>query len=167
MAWDLGSDGYTGQTIFPRMISKRWLVVMDENGWFCGGAHPDDANTPHLFDRLTGKEVDALQWFNAKAVKREKFEGDPDPAEMLQPAFRNFILSGWKPQDDCGESVRDADFWDAELTRTGFVFTPGLAHVEEACEEPFRVPFAKLMPYLTPEGRRNVAALQAEAATKR
>ena len=167
MAWDLGSDGYTGQTIFPRMISKRWLVVMDENGWFCGGAHPDDANTPHLFDRLTGKEVDALQWFNAKAVKREKFEGDPDSAEMLQPAFRNFILSGWKPQDDCGESVRDADFWDAELTRTGFVFTPGLAHVEEACEEPFRVPFAKLMPYLTPEGRRNVAALQAEAATKR
>jgi len=92
MAWDLGSDGYTGQTIFPRMISKRWLVVMDENGWFCGGAHHDDANTPHLFDRLTGKEVDALQWFNAKAVKREKFEGDPDPAEMLQRLVEEVVL---------------------------------------------------------------------------
>lgn len=167
MAWHLGSDGYTGQTIAPHMISKRWLVVVDENGWFCGGAHPDDASTAHLFDRRTGKEVDVLQWFNAKAVKREKFEGDPQFVEMLQPAFRTMLLAGWKPDDDCGEAVRSADFWDAELTWTGFVFTPGLAHIEEACEEPFRASFAKLMPYLTVEGRRNIAELQAEAASRR
>jgi hypothetical protein len=167
MAWGSSSTGYTGQTLSPHMISKRWLVVVDENGWDCGGAHPDDASTTHLFDRLTGKEVDVLQWFNARAVKREKLEGDPEFVEMLQPAFRTMLLTGWKPDDDCGESVRGADFWDAKLTWTGFVFTPGLAHVEEACEEPFRASFAKLMPYLTAEGRRNVAELQAEAAAKR
>jgi hypothetical protein len=44
---------------------------------------------------------------------------------------------------------------------------PSLAHVVQACEEDFKVSFAKLAPYLTPEGKRNVAALQTEAASPR
>jgi hypothetical protein len=165
--WSTGSDGYMGQTLSPHMISKRWLVAVDDVGWFCGGAHPDDAQTPLLFDRRTGKKVDVPRWFNAKAIKREKFEGETDFVETFEPAFRALIITGWKPDDDCGESVRAAEFWNSELTRTGFVFTPSLAHVEEACEEPFRVPFAKLAPYLTPEGKAEIGALQAEVAAKR
>lgn len=168
MAWDSSSMGYTGQTLSPHMISKRWLVVMDENGWACGGAHPDDAQTPRLYDRRTGKQIDVLGWFSAKAIKREKFEGDPNVAETLQPAFRNMILTGWKPdENECRDVISDQDFWTAELTRTGFIFTPDLPHVDEGCQEPFKVPFAKLAPYLTPEGKAEVAALQAEVASRR
>jgi hypothetical protein len=167
-SWDWGGGlGDMSETLSPRMISKHWLVALDDAGGFCGGAHPDDAQTPKLFDRRTGKQVDVLSWFSARAIKREKFEGDPNYVETFQPEFRKLILTGWKPDDDCGESVRGAEFWNAELTRTGFIFTPSLAHVEEACEEPFRVPFARLAPYLTAKGKKEVAALEAEVASRR
>ena len=168
MAWNSGSDGYTGLTLSPRMISRRWLSAMNDVGWYCGGAHPDDAQTPMLFDRRTGKEVDVLQWFSAKAIKREKFEQEPTLIETLQPAFRKMVLTGWKPEESgCRDVIGDQDFWTAELTRTGFIFTPDLPHVDEGCTENFKVPFAKLAPYLTPKGKAEVAALQAEVASRR
>lgn len=168
-SWDSGGGlGQANQTLSPHMITKRWLAAIDENGWSCGGAHPDDARTPLLFDRQTGKRVDVLKWFNAKAIKREKFEGDPDFVETLQPAFRKTILTGWMPKNpECRGPVSSQEFWTAELTRTGVVFAPDLAHVEEGCQEDFKVRFANLAPYLTAEGKKEVTALQAEAAAKR
>ena len=43
----------------------------------------------------------------------------------------------------------------------------GIMLVVAACGDEFFVPFAKLDPYLTSEGRKNVAALQAEVGSKR
>jgi hypothetical protein len=64
-------------------------------------------------------------------------------------------------------TIDTAEWWNIELNRTGFVFTPSVAHVVQACEEDVKVSFAKLAPYLTQEGKRNVAALQAQAASPR
>ena len=78
------------------------------------------------------------------------------------------VLAGWKADDaECTDAIKTDEYWHAELTRTGFVFTPELPHVAQACGEDFKVPFAKLAAYLSPEGKKQIAALQAEADGKR
>ena len=151
------NGGENNESDTPRMVTPRWLVVMHHWDGFCGGAHPDSADTPMLFDLATGSEINVFDWFNGKAVKREAVEGYP-PLVSLQPQFRSFVIGRWKAEDaECTDAVRTQDYWDVELTPTGFRFTPQLAHVVEACSEGFKVPFAKLQPWLNEKGKAALA----------
>jgi hypothetical protein len=156
-----GSDGDSIETLEPRMITSRWLSVRVETGWECGGAHSDDAIYNELFDRKSGREVVLHKWFNAEAFKEE------DGLFSILPAFRSVVLRGRKLDPECSDTLWEENSWGIELTRTGFVFSPILPHVETYCRDDFPVPFAKLTLFLTPEGKKRVAALQAEVAAKR
>jgi hypothetical protein len=155
------------EMIEPRMIARRWVVVNHHWDGFCGGAHPDSSNVAETFDLTTGREIDVRDWFNPKAIKRTRYGADPEVFKTIQPDFRKLVIGRWKGDGDCADTIDTEEWWNIELNRTGFVFTPSLAHVVQACEEDFKVSFAKVAPYLTPEGKRNVAALQAEAASPR
>lgn len=155
--------GEHNESVEPRMISHRWLVVNHHWDGYCGGAHPDSSNSATTFDLTTGREIDVRDWFNARAIKRTRYEGDPEIFKTMQPELRSLVIGRWKGGEDCEGTIDSEEWWNFELTRTGFVFRPILAHVVQACEEDFAVPFAKLLPYLTPEGRRIVARLQAES----
>ena len=158
-------EGSFDESLTPTMITGRWLSVAHHWDGFCGGAHPDASNAYRTFDRATGREVDLHDWFNESAVKRERFAGSAEESKSLQPAFRDVILAGWHPDPaECDEAVRNEDFWTIGLSRDALVFAPDLPHVAQACGEEFRVPFARLRPYLTAEGAANLRALQAEAA---
>ncbi len=156
-----GFDGDSSETLEPRMITRRWLSVMDESGWYCGGAHPDDSVLPRLFDRETGREIDLHQWLNAKAVTRT------DELIALRPELRNLILRRHKTDSECTDTVNEENYWTIELTRTGLIFTPSLPHVAVGCRDEYLVPFPKLRPYLRPEAQREIAALEAEIASRR
>jgi len=165
IAFPWGGDHH--QSLEPRMISRRWLVLNRHWDGYCGGAHPDSSNTAQTFDLTTGQEVDVKDWFNARAIKRTTYKGDPEVFKTIEPAFRKVVIGRWKGDDDCEGTIDTAEWWNMELGRSGFTFTPILAHVVQACVEDFKVPFAKLTPYLTPEGRKNLAALQSESASRR
>jgi hypothetical protein len=166
-AWNYGTGGADNYESYePRMSTRRWLGVLHHWDGYCGGAHPDASNTPMLFDRETGQQVDVFGWFNAKAVERQNVDGTI--LNKIQPEFRDFVLSSWKPEDtDCGDAIRSEDYWDVELTRTGFVFTPELPHVVQACTEEFSVSFAISRPWLGEEGRKEIAVLEAEVTSRR
>lgn len=156
-------EGSFHNIIAPVLISRRWLSVTFDHEVFCGGAHPSGGRTYRAFDRSSGQEVDLLDWFNAKAVKRERPEGSEETFRTLTPEFRSFLLSRTKPDDaECGAIVRDEEFWNVGLTRKAMVFTPALAHAVRACGEEIVRDFASLRPWLTPEGFAHLSALQAE-----
>lgn len=160
MAADTSPNGADNSESYePRLFGRRWLVVMHHWDGFCGGAHPDSSNTPMIFDLTTGAEVDVFDWFNDKAIKREPVEGY-EPLISLRPPFRSMVLGVWKADDaECTDAVRTDEYWHAELTRTGFTFTPDLPHVAQACGEDFKVPFSKLQPWLNDTGKTAIAAL--------
>jgi hypothetical protein len=162
------SEGQIDETIAPRMITPRWLTAIDHEDGDCGGAHPDSSNVPLTFDRTTGRQLDLNDWLNDKAVKREGSGPGTQEAKMLRPEFRNLLLARWKPQDaECADAVRQTDFWDIALTRTGLVFSPELPHVVQACGEDFALPFARLRSYLSAEGVKQADALQSGATRER
>ena len=161
-------EGSFEESLTPTMITRRWLGVAHHWAGFCGGAHPDASIAYRTFDRASGREIDLHDWLNERAVKRERFEGSAEETKSLQPAFRDFLLAGWHPDPaDCDETVRNEAFWTIGLTREGLVFSPDLPHVAQNCGDEFRVPFARLRPFLTAEGAEYLRALQSEAAAAR
>jgi len=157
------NEGSFDESLEPAMISRRWLSVAHHWDGFCGGAHPDSSNTYRLFDLTSGAEVDLHDWLTSAAVKREHFEGVAEDSKTLLPAFRTLILEGWRPEDpECDETVRGEEYWNIGLGREGMIFSPSIAHAAQVCWEQITVPFARLRPFLTPEGAANVQALQNE-----
>jgi len=156
-------EGGFDESLRPAMIVRRWLSVAHHWDGFCGGAHPDSSNAYRLFDLSSGAEVDLNDWLNETAVRREGPRGSDEEIKTLQPAFREAILSGWRPeQAECEEVIRTADFWNIGLARDGFVLEPSLPHVAQACGETFTLAFDRLRPFLTEEGAANLRALRAE-----
>lgn len=165
-----GNEGEAHESLAPAMISRRWLSVAAQGDWSCGGAHPDASSSYRLFDLESGAEVELLDWFIATAVKRETFAGSAEVARTLEPDFRTFILTGWHAEADaaeCGEVVSSQDFWNVGLTRDGFVFSPSLPHVVQACSENVVVDFDRIQPWLTPQAVEQVRALRAERPATR
>lgn len=162
----LGSSPHEGsfdESLEPAMISRRWLSVAHHWDGFCGGAHPDSSNTWRLFDLTSGAELDLNDWLNDSAVERHGTQGTDSDYATVRPALRDAILAGWRPEDaECGETIRSTEFWNIGLNRDSLTFSPSLPHVVQACGEDFEIPFARLRPFLTPEGAANLRALQSE-----
>jgi hypothetical protein len=162
VAWGTDPGDWT-ETLEPKMITKHWMTVDHLAGGYCGGAHPNGDMIPRIFDLVSGREIDLHNWLTDQAVKRERFEGVKEEAKTLRPAFTKFILGAWKSDDtDCNEVVRQAEFWHIGMTHAALVFTPELPHAAQRCVDDFMVPFARLAPYLSPEGKAGIASVRAD-----
>lgn len=155
-----GMDGDYVRSIEPTLITPRWLAAGDSEETDCGGAHPNNSHTPRTFDLSSGTEVNPLDWFGPKAVHREIYEGETEPARTLTPAFIRFLLKGWKADSpDCDGVMDGADFWHVGIAKGALVFSPDLPRVVMACGEDIKMPFARLQPWLNPSGKAMVATL--------
>ena len=154
------NEGDLHETYAPAMIARRWLSVNHQYDSSCGGAHPSSGLVYETYDLASGAEVDLHHWFAESAVRRERVEGSDDELKTVLPPLREAVLAGWRPEGECGDVVREAEYWNIGLRRDGFVFAPSLAHVVQACGEEFAVPFARVRRLLTPEGAANVDALR-------
>jgi hypothetical protein len=156
-------EGDFDESIEPAMISSRLMSVVQQDDTNCGGAHPNAGRTYRTFDLATGREIDLHDWLSAGAVGRQGTAGSEDEIKTLRPAFRRFILTGWHAgQADCAGVIRDQEYWNIGLTRTGLVFSPDLPHVVQACGEEFTLSFARLRSFLTQDAEAKLRALQAE-----
>jgi hypothetical protein len=162
-------EGSIDETQAPAFVTARWLSVKRQSDSFCGGNHPNSFIVYRTFDRRTGAELDPLDWFDPRAVKRTSYPetGDKEPIPTLLPALRKAVMGAWKEEGECKGVVSEQEFWNLGLGRTGFVFTPSLPRVVMACGETFTIPYARLARFLTPAGAREVKALQAELARLR
>ena len=161
-------EGSSDESLRPVLIAGRWLSVAHHWDGFCGGAHPDSSNSYRTFDLTSGNEVDLHSWFNDAAVERQHLAEVNEDIVTVRPALRDFVLSGWTPEDpECRDVIRDQEYWSIGLTPRGMAFLPDLPHVVQACGEEFLVPFARLGPFLTTEGAANLRDLAVELAARR
>lgn len=155
-----GSDGDFAESIEPTLITDRWLSAKQSGGYYCGGAHPEDVSYFRTFDLTSGTEVNLLDWFLPTGVKIRHYDDGSEPAQTLTPGLVALILEGWKAEDpDCDEPVRSQEWWNVGIDRGSLVFSPILPRVIMACGEEFRVPFARLQPWLNQKGKAAVASL--------
>jgi hypothetical protein len=149
-----------------RLVTARWLSVNLFNESFCGGAHPNNSNEPLLFDRRTGKLTDLYSWFGNANISREMVDGYSETIDTLTGKLFDLVLRlhprASESEEDCGGAVTTASSWTLELRAEGIAFTPDLPRVVMACGDELVLPWARLTPFLSPTGKREVAALRAE-----
>lgn len=161
-AW--GADYHDG--VEARLVTTRFLSVMSRNENFCGGPHPNNSNQPILFDRQSGKSVDLYTWFDGESSNREKVKGYAETIDTLTGKLFELVLAlhprAGESEENCGGAVKTASSWTLELKAEGIAFTPDLPRVVMACGDEVVLPWSRLQPYLSPIGRREVAALRTE-----
>jgi hypothetical protein len=162
-----GLDGDTASTLSPETLTPDFMVEADSESGDCGGAHPDSGVSYVTWDLRTGAKIDLYGLFTKAALTSTV--NDPGTANAYTSVtytapFKAMIVHAFPVSDpDCKDAIDTADDWTARLTAKGMAFTPDLPHVVAACIDDAVIPFARLAPYLTPDGKTLVAAFEAEA----
>lgn len=162
-----GLDGSMSSTLSPETLTKSFMVTADAEEGDCGGAHPNADTGYQTWDLRTGTKIDLNGLFAKGALTQtvhDKGTANEYTDVAFTPPFKAMILKALPaPDPDCKEALETADTWSPRLTASGMAFTPDLAHVDAGCTDDAVIPFVKLAPYLTPEGKALVSAFAAEA----
>lgn len=155
-AGDRGGD-YDSTTAPTQLLFGHILLTQTNVNAYCGGAHPDNWSTYGAWDLAADTPVNASVWV---AYEKTKY-GTPAMPEKLTA----LLLKHAAPADgDCSDALSDnGGSYAVSLGSAGLVFHSQLPHVIQACNQDIEVPFAQLMPYLTPEGKKAVKKLMKEA----
>ncbi len=161
-----GLDGETTTTLSPETLTPSFMVEADAEDESCGGAHPDGGTSYQTWDLRTGKTIDLYAGFTKAALTRTVHDAGTANAYTevtLTPAFKATLIKAFPAGDpDCKEALDTADDWAARPTAHGMAFTPSLPHVVAACIDDAVIPYAKLAPYMTVDGKTLVAQFEAE-----
>ena len=166
-----GWDGSQTSELKPETLTPGFLIEADSESWDCGGAHPDAGTSYQTWDLRKGAKIDLYGLFTkaalARTVHAKGTAGEYTDITYAAP-FKAMIVRAFPgAEDDCKEPIETADTWSMRLTRNGMAFTPDLPHVVAACIDDAVIPYAKLTPYLTPEGKALIAAFQAETRARK
>lgn len=167
----LGTDGYDGESrsyTTPMLITRNWMISRNDTFAVCGAAYPNIGTTYTTWNLATGKAVDLTTWLTTAAMTRTGSGASATTTDT--PAFLALIqktyAAGKHADPRCTDAVKDADGWNAHLTREGIAFYPTLAHAIQVCADNTVIPFSTLKPYLNAEGARAVASFRADLITK-
>ena len=115
----------------------RWAAGMGRNGI---------SNQFRTWDLQTGKEVDVWQWFGGKS-DTGSHDMSALPAKLKTMLFKDAAID-----QECKGDYQGHGYYHLSLTDTGVRFW------EEAygsgCEQDFKVPYAKVAPFLTAQGKQ-------------
>ena len=168
--WCVRNGGVRGvdyhDDVEARLVTAKWLSVTSSNESFCGGAHPNNSNQPILLGRQSGKPEDLYNWFGPAFSNREKVEGYSGTIDSPKGKLFDLVLKyhprASENEGECGGAVKTAASWTLELKRKGIAFTPDLSRVVMACGDEVILSWNQVAPFLSPSGKREVAALRAE-----
>lgn len=147
------------QSLSPLFWSARVLVLGETYSNYCGGAHPNGGLWGyHIWDMRQDRPLSVWRW--VKGMDHNHSIAAPRLLRLLWANYSSRYARG----DDggCADVVGDTSpnsYFQPYPKTTGMVFSLSLAHVIQACEEDIEIPWAKLRPFLTPEGKKAAADL--------
>ncbi|WP_338524263.1 RCC1 domain-containing protein [Pseudomonas batumici] len=141
-----------------------WIVLQESYTIDCGGAHGSDGLIFRTWNLKSGREVQPWQWVatmgtDEKCAYLDCTHQPPDKLNdlILAAATRN------KGGDECAESVNDyrkSGFYQVRPYAGGLIFTTDFPHVIRACDEDIAIPWAKVAPFLSPEGKKAMLSIR-------
>ncbi|GLI38328.1 hypothetical protein KI811_16710 [Geobacter hydrogenophilus] len=146
----LGSDNTRAEEVAeysvtesPVFWSSRWLALAVVADDYCGGLRINHHYWYSTWDLSSGKNVDLWTWFEGM-----KYEASA--------ALNKIIVAHAKFDEECAEMLTENVTYSLHPSREGMVFSPQLY---VGCQDDIVVPYDKLLPFLSPVGKREVKAL--------
>ncbi|MBK5145832.1 hypothetical protein I2494_19370 [Budviciaceae bacterium BWR-B9] len=149
-----GSSGQAdfNQSVKPTYFSPSVISASVFTDYYCGGAHPDFADSPINLDMKSGKELaleDVIWLGKGKPVYYNEQGGDDANFEAFS-GYRSTVFAPWiveqmrklhpsqmKKSDECDYST--VEYWSFvnwHFTPKGLYFSPSFPRVARACEYP-------------------------------
>jgi hypothetical protein len=143
-----GGEEWQSELTASKMVGNYLLVAENEPDNYCGGPHGNPYHANRLFDLRTGQAIDTYGWLNG------------GKASVDTGALRK-LIEKLNTRGDCGDVGFDIS---APIpSPAGLLFSTFYPHASRACNEDIEVGFAKLAPYLSPEGKAFVKGLKHQA----
>lgn len=147
-----GDEADFHEKMAPAFWDRQILVLKETYSMYCGGAHPSDGVADYrTWNLATDKEMNVWDW-----IRDSTTEYGRDPPQQLKA-----LILAMKPKDtgDCADLINDATPYFVHPNENGLVFSTDLPHAARGCDRDIEIPYARMLPYLTPEGTAAVRAL--------
>lgn len=148
-----GWDGYR-HSVQLHLWTKHFIVIEENNGGFCGGAHPFWGTGYKTFDTNTGDEIDMWSWFNDKYLS-----GWGAGKELNELILSRNPRKDEPEENDCINALNENSNYNVWPDTVGLHFRVEFGHCCRACDEEFFVPYKELMPYLSSSGKQRFKAI--------
>jgi hypothetical protein len=128
------------------------LSIVRRSDYYCGGAHPDTALEPLVYDLHTGKTLDLKNVFKVQQESAPLTDGTvpdgPGHALLLQLFLRHF-----KPQEGCADVIGSDTTLKIFFTERGLTIASELGHAVQACGDEILIPYSELRAHLRSDWR--------------
>lgn len=116
---------------------------------YCGGAHNGSGTSYQFFNPQTGEQIDTWKWIKGG-----------ESAVRASPATRLRVLIEKLNPEAAYEGCRDGfDVRPPYPTKNGFKFPTNFSWAARICDSTVLIPYEKLTPYLTAEGKAVAASI--------
>ncbi len=142
-------------------VNGKWLTLLSGGGGDCGGAHPSYGTYHYTVDSGTGEKLNVMHWL--KSDQKDEYLYHPPEklnALIVRQAERQ-ARADHAGDGGCAGIYAEAsqDGYFVALGKAGIIFSITLPHAAAACNEDIEIPYARLQPYLSQEGKHAVRQL--------
>jgi hypothetical protein len=160
-----GEDhGYEYEYSMHMIAWNNAFVVVGENlSEYCGGTHPSVSAEATTFNFRTGKSEAVSHWLIEKY--RQEIPRNSALGKIIMKIYREKDVLIYPAKsteidpDECLDAIEltGENIWP---TSTGITFRPGTTYNQSACIQDIDVPYKRLSPFLSPQGKANMKAFQ-------
>lgn len=156
--------GFWSQRLWPELLSYHFLVVGERKEYYCGGAYPDDFTQWHVFDIMTGGELDTSTWIrpDAYGLLGPDANDGPEidwPWSEIEIKFRElferaYLAAG--PHGNCPNLLDVVENWNIRPTRSGLAFRPEVGGMLMGCAEDLVIAYDDLEEFIPDDVKRRL-----------
>lgn len=156
--------GYWSQRLWPEFLSYYFVVVGERMKYYCYWAYPNDYTQWHVFDAVTGAEVDTSGWIrpDAYGLLGPHANDGPEidwPRTDIEIKFHNLITQAYSetgPHGDCPYLPETVAVWKIRPTRSGLAFSPEVGPMTRGCAVDLVISYDDLKGYIPEEVARKL-----------
>jgi hypothetical protein len=144
----LGRVGYPAVDDL-RVEPKYWdanHVMIEFYSWVAGEGRSGISNAYRTWNVVTGEEVDLWTWL-----------GSTSSEARLPPQLLTYLAKGAKPSPGCEGGYRGQGEFTLKLGKSGLAFEED--PWGNGCERSYFISYAKLMPFLSPQGKLAIESM--------
>ena len=163
-------------SIAPLFWNERWVSLAQNWNGDCGWAHPFSDINRSTWALSTGTPVNLWNWIAASRKPDASPDSDADYFNYAAPEKLNRLITAkavkarlaFNPKEaqeepNCLEALTTNTEYDITLGAAGLVFSHHFPHVIQACDDDIEIAYSRLLPFLSAEGKKQVAFLMASA----
>lgn len=123
------------QQVRITMSGPRFLSLVADKGWYCGGAHPDGETLAFVFDLTTGSPVNWLDMLPpGGTISSDTFGNGSQANAVVLPALDRINLA--QADAECKDAYQSSQpflLWPDAKKNALIIFPFGLAHADIPC----------------------------------